>query len=135
MPTCEKCWSDAHRGPQFSVSEEYQRLIDEREGHPCTPEQQAGPDATRCEKCNRMTRHQHCGVCMNCGDDPDPRGFPNARIGHGGALDRFEAIMGEFIELQESAAERTRGLLPQDLLFRRYADDVRAALKRGDPDA
>jgi hypothetical protein len=70
VPACEKCWGDAHRGPQYSVAEEYARLIEERRGNPCTPEEQAGPDATLCETCNRLTRHQHCRVCMHCGDDP-----------------------------------------------------------------
>lgn len=71
MPSCEKCWSDAHREP-YDVAEEYQRLMDERKGKPCTPEQQAGPDATLCAKCQRMTRHQICGVCMACGADKEP---------------------------------------------------------------
>jgi recombinational DNA repair protein RecR len=50
----------------------YGRLLKERDaaGKTCTPEQQAGEDATRCEKCDRMTRHQHCQICMACGDDP-----------------------------------------------------------------
>ena len=65
MPSCEKCWSDAHRGPQFSVAEEYWRLMEERADNPCTPEEQAGPEATKCPKCNRMTLHQHCKECMN----------------------------------------------------------------------
>jgi hypothetical protein len=73
MPSCEKCWSDAHRGQQFSVHEEYRRLIAERDrsGNPCTPEQQAGPDALQCAKCRRWASHQHCGVCMVCGWDPN----------------------------------------------------------------
>jgi hypothetical protein len=51
----------------------YRALIRERDaaGIRCTPEEQAGPDATLCEKCNRMTRHQHCRICMACGDDLD----------------------------------------------------------------
>lgn len=42
MPACEKCWADAHRGPQFSVADEYRRLIEERKDNPCTPEEQCG---------------------------------------------------------------------------------------------
>jgi len=63
MSACEKCWHDAHRGPQFSVAEEYARLISERP--PCTPEEQAGPDAGTC-RCGRKTLHQHTGEPM-CG--------------------------------------------------------------------
>jgi hypothetical protein len=76
MAACEKCWRDAHRGPQFSVADEYQRLIEERRDNPCTPEQQAGPDATECPVCNRKTVHQHCHICMVCGLDTAPRNRP-----------------------------------------------------------
>ena len=69
MPSCEKCWSDAHRGDQFSVAEEYARLISERKDNPCTPEEQAGPDAEECPDCRRKTVHQHCHVCMVCGTE------------------------------------------------------------------
>lgn len=68
MSACEKCWSDAHRGPQFSVAEEYARLVVERN---CTPEEQAGPDAERCPACGRMTIHQHTGEPM-CGCKHNP---------------------------------------------------------------
>lgn len=68
MSACEKCWRDAHRGPQFSVAEEYAELIAKRVGPlACTAEEQAGPDATDCEKCNRRTRHQITRECMACG--------------------------------------------------------------------
>ena len=30
MSACEKCWRDAHRDPQSSVTEEYMRLLDTR---------------------------------------------------------------------------------------------------------
>lgn len=66
MSACERCWRDAHRGPQFSVAEEYERLLDERGPDGCTPEEQAGPDATECAKCGRRTLHQHTRECMNC---------------------------------------------------------------------
>ena len=59
MSTCEKCWSDAHLGEQFSVAEEYGKLVAARRDMPCTPEQQAGPDATECPQCHRKTLHQH----------------------------------------------------------------------------
>lgn len=42
MAACEKCWRDAHRGPQFSVAEEYERLIEARKDNPCTPAEQCG---------------------------------------------------------------------------------------------
>ena len=65
MSCCEKCWSDAHRGPQFSVAEEYGKLIEERKDNPCSPEEQAGPEAGVCPKCKRKTLHQHVkDVCM-----------------------------------------------------------------------
>lgn len=67
MPSCEKCWSDAHRGPMFSVAEEYHKLLAERKDNPCTPEQQAGINATICPICDRFTVHQHCKICMVCG--------------------------------------------------------------------
>jgi len=66
MSSCEKCWRDAHRGPQYSVAEEYSRLIDERKDTPCTPEEQAGPDAKVCPTCTRKTLHQYTGEPM-CG--------------------------------------------------------------------
>ena len=61
MPSCEKCWRDANGDP-----EEYSRLFDERSGTPCTPEEQAGPDAMKCEVCNRFTVHQYAHVCVLC---------------------------------------------------------------------
>lgn len=66
MSTCEKCWSDAHRGPQFSVADEYARLLKLRANHPCTPEEQAGPDAGICPDCGRRTAHQYTSECMAC---------------------------------------------------------------------
>jgi hypothetical protein len=80
MSACEKCWSDAHRGPQFSVAEEYRRLMDERSPHPCTPEQQAGPEARECPVCHRRTLHQYTREPM-CGC-PEPA--PNAALLHEG---------------------------------------------------
>src|SRR5438128_10666649 len=66
MSTCEKCWSDAHRGPQFSVAEEYEKLMRERRNNPCSPEEQAGPNAGVCSKCGKRTLHQVTGEPM-CG--------------------------------------------------------------------
>lgn len=66
MSSCEKCWADAYlmrSGEPQAVT--YGRLVKERN---CTPEQQAGPDATECSKCKRRTRHQYTGECMACGD-------------------------------------------------------------------
>jgi hypothetical protein len=45
MPSCEKCWSDAYmrsRSTGRSQSEEYLKLLTERENSPCTPKEQAG---------------------------------------------------------------------------------------------
>ncbi len=71
VSSCEKCWSDAHRGPDFSVSEEYGRLMDERRLSPCTPEEQAGVNAMTCPGCARLTLHQHTLEPM-CGCEPPP---------------------------------------------------------------
>lgn len=72
MPSCEKCWRDSAIERMFNDENGYRKLIERRdaEGKTCTPEEQAGPDATDCDKCQRRTRHQHCQVCMACGDDP-----------------------------------------------------------------
>lgn len=70
MSACEKCWSDAHSRDQFNVAEEYSKLIDERRDHPCTPEEQAGPDAGRCGQCGRKTIHQFTREPM-CGCQPE----------------------------------------------------------------
>ncbi len=59
MSTCEKCWRDSRGG------ENYKELLELRKDNPCTPEEQAGPDAAQCPKCNRMALHQHTGECMN----------------------------------------------------------------------
>lgn len=65
MSACEKCWRDAHRGgPEVCVADEYAKLLREREANPCSPEEQAGPDAKRCPKCERMVLHQYTGECM-----------------------------------------------------------------------
>jgi hypothetical protein len=68
MPSCEKCWSDS-RMASYSEGNAYSRILSERDaaGRVCTPEEQAGPDATECPKCERRTCHQHCGICMICG--------------------------------------------------------------------
>ena len=67
MSACEKCWRDAGFGwPHRSTAEEYHRLMTERQVHPCTPEQQAGPDAGECPTCHRKTLHQHTREPM-CG--------------------------------------------------------------------
>jgi len=62
MSCCEKCWSDAHRSPYDSVAELYEILVKKSK---CTPEEQAGKDATKCDSCNRKTRHQWTKECMN----------------------------------------------------------------------
>jgi hypothetical protein len=63
MASCEKCWNDAQ-----GRAEDYQQLIEERRGNPCTPEEQAGEYATECKKCKRKTVHQYAKVCMACGN-------------------------------------------------------------------
>ena len=70
MPSCEKCWSDAfdksYSDPFKDQADYYKILIDERKDKPCTPEEQAGQDATICQKCKQKTMHQiNSDVCMN----------------------------------------------------------------------
>lgn len=62
MASCEKCWNDAQ-----GRAEDYQQLIEERRDNPCTPEEQAGEEATECSKCKTMTMHQYAKVCTKCG--------------------------------------------------------------------
>jgi len=67
MACCEQCWSDAHglaRERPGDVVEHYYRLLAERKSNPCTPEEQAGPDATVCQRCGRRTLHQYTRDCM-----------------------------------------------------------------------
>lgn len=70
MASCEKCWSDAywrtHSDPMKGQSEHYQDLVRERKENPCTPEEQAGKDATECPICKRMTVHQFAKICIGC---------------------------------------------------------------------
>ena len=61
MASCEKCWKDSRSNP-----EEYRRLVKQRD---CTPEEQAGEDATECSVCKRITVHQYCHICMVCGNE------------------------------------------------------------------
>lgn len=48
MSACERCWADAAaiyaagRGRGESHASVYHQLLDERNNHPCTPEEQAG---------------------------------------------------------------------------------------------
>lgn len=58
MSSCEKCWRDSR------TAENYSELLESRKGHPCTPEEQAGPDASECPLCKRMVIHQFTGECM-----------------------------------------------------------------------
>jgi ribosomal protein L37E len=62
MSVCQKCWSDA-----LGNADRYSKLIDERKNNPCTPEEQAGREATECSKCKRITIHEITGECMACG--------------------------------------------------------------------
>jgi hypothetical protein len=68
MASCEKCWADAyHRSIATGriQAECYSELIWERKQNPCTPEEQAGPDAEECEYCDRMTLHPVLKECRN----------------------------------------------------------------------
>jgi len=58
VSSCEKCWRES------GSAENYNALLESRQDHPCTPEEQAGPDASECPLCNRMVLHQHTGECM-----------------------------------------------------------------------
>jgi ribosomal protein L37E len=72
MAACERCWRDAY-DPHFGITDvdAYARLLAQRVGHlACTPEEHAGPDATRCARCLRRTVHQYAGTCMACGWRP-----------------------------------------------------------------
>lgn len=57
--SCEKCWRDS--GGQGAG---YGDLVRSRKDNPCTPEEQAGPYASKCPECKRMTLHQHTDECM-----------------------------------------------------------------------
>lgn len=70
MASCEKCWSDAGIDARLlggEKAERYGELIEKRKANPCTPEEQAGPDAEVCPQCDRRTIHQWTGECMACG--------------------------------------------------------------------
>ena len=61
MPSCEKCWVDAG-----GDADTYYCLLGTRS---CSPEEQAGEDATTCPKCKRRTVHHYARICMACGVD------------------------------------------------------------------
>lgn len=45
MSACEKCWRDATEAAVLrgvDTVDEYHRLLEERAGHPCSPEEQRG---------------------------------------------------------------------------------------------
>jgi hypothetical protein len=69
VSSCEKCWRDA-AGSSDPVMR-YVELLSARYDHPCTPEEQAGPDAQKCPGCGRMTLHQWSRQPM-CGCVPSP---------------------------------------------------------------
>jgi hypothetical protein len=70
MPSCERCWTDSALARYMGDTDAYYQLVEQRGPTGCTPEQQAGPDATECPRCRRMTQHQHCQVCMVPGCAP-----------------------------------------------------------------
>jgi len=68
---CVRCMSDA-TACAWETSKDawdvYDRLTKERIGErACTPEQQAGPEASDCLACNRRAVHPVDGVCVACG--------------------------------------------------------------------
>ena len=67
--TCEKCWSDSYAyfdSDGKSQTQRYHALLIKRRENPCTPEQQAGPDANECPYCKRFTIHQYVKTCVIC---------------------------------------------------------------------
>ena len=69
MPACEKCWRDSRSADGRTGHDAYTRLLAERQPHPCTPEEQAGPDAGFCSACGRKTIHQYArDWCMACNE-------------------------------------------------------------------
>jgi hypothetical protein len=50
-------------------------LLEERKEHPCTPEEQAGPEALECPVCHRKTLHQYTREPM-CGCPRAEKGVP-----------------------------------------------------------
>ena len=65
MASCENCWRYASFQSMVSgklTASIYERIIKERN---CTPEEQAGPGATRCMWCRRRRVHEVADVCMN----------------------------------------------------------------------
>lgn len=68
MASCEKCWGDAFLRSMYSSKDQadcYSELMKERLENPCSPEEQAGREATECTACGRRTVHQYAGICMN----------------------------------------------------------------------
>ena len=59
MACCEKCWKLAD-----GRLDAYNLLIKTKK---CTPEEQAGKDATDCPICVRRTVHQYAKFCVVCG--------------------------------------------------------------------
>lgn len=59
MSACEKCWRDSR------IQENYREVLESR-STPCTPEEQAGPNGTRCPVCSKMSLHQYTKEPM-CG--------------------------------------------------------------------
>jgi len=70
MPMCEKCWERS-----CGVADKYHELILK---HNCTPEEQAGQEATECPTCGRKTIHPYAKVCTACGrEGMDKPWIPN----------------------------------------------------------
>ena len=58
MSACEKCWTDSR------IGDNYGQLVASRSAAPCTPEEQAGPEAKNCPDCYMPVLHQHTGEHM-----------------------------------------------------------------------
>ena len=56
MSSCEKCWRDAE-----GDVDDYRARV---KNCNCSPEDEAGPDATVCKACKRRTVHQHSHLCQ-----------------------------------------------------------------------
>ena len=70
MSSCEKCWRDSRSAEHFGAANAYVALIARRNGETersCSPEEQAGHDATECPACRRKTVHQHTHLCQTPG--------------------------------------------------------------------
>ncbi len=57
MSSCERCWKEANGN-----ADRYHELLAINR---CSPEEQAGENATECPHCHRLTVHQRVHYCVN----------------------------------------------------------------------